>query len=248
MKRVIHEKPVRKWRNGDDLPEYITVKQYFLNGIKKGRFPSHKKLPSERELSNQFSVNRNTVRHALNMLEKEGYIYRSIRRGWFVKGHRLVYNPAQHLNFVNLAVQQGMEPSWNIFESQRIVATNADAQLFEAKKGIPLYLARETASVDGWLVYYAEILFNAGLCPDILPKIKKKPITDVLEKDYKFKVRQKELLIRPIRLQSRIQNFLNVPTGTPGLFIRRIKCNDDGSIIEIDNEYWRYDAIEVRVK
>jgi DNA-binding GntR family transcriptional regulator len=86
------------------------------------------------------------------------------------------------------------------------------------------------------------------LCPDILPKIKKKPITDVLEKNYNFKVRQKELLIRPIRLQSRIQDFLNVPTGTPGLFIRRIKCADDGPIIEIDNEYWRYDAIELRVK
>lgn len=248
MRQIIDENRARKWKNGDALPEYITVKQYFLNAITKGRFPSHRKLPSERELSNQFSVNRNTVRHALNVLEKEGYIYRSRRRGWFVKGRRLVYNPAQHLNFAKLAVQQGMKPSWNIFESQRIEARDTDARLFEAEKGIPLYLARETASVDGWLVYYAEILFNADLCPDILPKIKNEPITDVLEKDYHFKVRQKELLIRPIRLQSRIQDYLDVPTGAPGLFIRRIKCADNGLIIEVDNEYWRYDAIELRVK
>ena len=234
-------------KRNDNLPEYMLIKQYVLNAISKRLVSPHQKLPSERELAELFSVNRNTSRHALNVLEKEGYIYRSGRKGWFANGIRMVYNPAEHVNFAKLAFQQGFVPSWHVFDSKQIVASVATASLFDEDQGIPLYFARETASIDNWLVYYAEILFNSRLCPDILPKITTEPTTDVLEKEYNFKVKQKELLIRPIRLQSKIQNFLNVPPGTPGLYIRRTKCIDDGTIIEIDNEYWRYDAIEMRV-
>ena len=234
-------------KRNDNLPEYILIKQYLLNAISKHLVLPHQKLPSERELAELFSVNRNTSRHALNVLEKEGHIYRSGRKGWFANGIRLVYNPADHVNFAKLAIQQGFVPSWHVFDTKQIVASVATAALFGEEQGIPLYFARETASIDNWLVYYAEILFNSRLCPDILPKIASEPTTNVLEKEYNFKVKQKELLIRPIRLQSKIQNFLNVPPGTPGLYIRRTKCIDDGTIIEIDTEYWRYDAIEMRV-
>jgi len=235
-------------KRNDNLPEYILIKQYLLNAISKHLVSPHQKLPSERELAELFSVNRNTSRHALNVLEKEGYIYRSGRKGWFANGIRMVYNPAEHVNFAKLAFQQGFAPAWHVFDTKQIVASTATASLFDEEQGIPLYFARETASIDNWLVYYAEILFNSRLCPDILPKIATEPTTDVLEKEYNFKVKQKELLIRPIRLQSKIQTFLNVPPGTPGLYIRRTKCIDDGTIIEIDNEYWRYDAIEMCVK
>lgn len=236
----------KSYANGH-LPEYITVKQYLLNAISKEHISPHQQLPSERELSALFNANRNTVRHALNVLEKEGHIYRSGRKGWFANGHRLVYNPAEHRHFAKLAVQQGMKPSWSIIEAKRIVATAAVAAMFNEEEGIPLYFVRETGSIDGWLVYYAEIFFNARLCRDILPKIAEESITDVLEKHYNYKIKQKELLIRPIRLQSKIQHFLNVPSGTPGLYIRRKKCIDGGAIIEIDNDYWRYDAIELCV-
>jgi DNA-binding GntR family transcriptional regulator len=232
----------------DNVPEYKLIKQYVLNAISKGLVSPHQKLPSERELSELFSVNRNTSRHALNVLEKEGYIYRSNRRGWYANGNRIAYNPAEHINFAKLAVQQGMVPSWDVFDTKQIEASVDTASLFHEEQGIPLYLARETGSIDNWLVYYAEVLFNSRLCPDILPKIAAEPTTDVLEKEYNFKVKQKELLIRPIRLQSKIQDFLKVPPGTPGLYIRRTKCIEDGSIVEIDNEYWRYDAIELCVK
>ena len=42
------------------------------------------KLPSERELSELFSITRISVKSALDSLEIEGLIYREDRRGWFV--------------------------------------------------------------------------------------------------------------------------------------------------------------------
>lgn len=113
--------------------------------------------------------------------------------------------------------------------------------------GDPLYLNREVGSIDGLKVYYAETYFNAHLCPGILPKIVVGSITSVLKDDYNIVPQQTELLIRPIRLDKEAQKYLGLQTGAPGLYIRRIKATQQGDIVEIDNEYWRYDALEIRV-
>lgn len=54
--------------------------------ILDGRLPERTKLPSERELSEQFSVSRMTARRALQILEGEGLVMRYPVRGTFVGG------------------------------------------------------------------------------------------------------------------------------------------------------------------
>jgi len=44
------------------------------------------KIPSEAELSNKFDVNRNTIRHAIEMLVKKGMLEQQKGVGTFVRG------------------------------------------------------------------------------------------------------------------------------------------------------------------
>ena len=64
-----------------EKPQYLTLKRFILELLRKGKLSPHEKLPSERDLTKQFALNRNTVRHALGILEREGKIYRSGRKG-----------------------------------------------------------------------------------------------------------------------------------------------------------------------
>ena len=228
------EKTGKTKKFGKEL-EYIDIKKYIVDAIDKGTLTTHSKLPSERELSNRFNANRNTVRYALKTLEWEDYIYRSVKRGWYVKGPRLVYNPSRHLNFFRLVSQQSMEPSWEELKTRKFNANKAFASMFKIEEGNPLYLECGIGAIDGQKAYYAETFLNARLCPDILPKITESSISHILKKEYDIVVKQTGLLIRPIRL------------GTPGLYIKRKKSTQHNEIIEIDNEYWRYDAIELKV-
>jgi len=52
--------------------------------IASGLFAAEGRLPSERELSEQFATTRITLREALSQLEGQGLIYRQVRRGWFI--------------------------------------------------------------------------------------------------------------------------------------------------------------------
>lgn len=227
--------------------EYIEIKKNIVDSINKGTLTTHAKLPSERELSNRFNVNRNTVRYALKTLEWEDYIYRSVKRGWYVRGPRLVYKPAKHLSFFKLVSQQGMEPSWKDLKTKKFNANKAFAAMFKIEEGGPLFLECGIGAIDGQKAYYAETFLNAKLCPDILPKLAESSITHILKKEYDIVVKQIELLIRPIRLDQEVKNLLGLPLGTPGLYIKRKKSTQHNEIIEIDNEYWRYDAIEIKM-
>jgi len=61
------------------------VYQLLLVRISNGEYPADHKLPSEKELSEQFDVSRPIVREALERLRKEGMIYSRQGAGSFVR-------------------------------------------------------------------------------------------------------------------------------------------------------------------
>jgi len=70
---------------------YQAIREYLFSLIAKQ--PDMKKLPSARELLEQFHSTRITVREALMRLEAEGLIYRQNRKGWFICPPRLQWDP-----------------------------------------------------------------------------------------------------------------------------------------------------------
>ncbi|MGZ9584849.1 GntR family transcriptional regulator [Paenibacillus marinisediminis] len=65
-------------------PLYMQVQQYIQNQIEHGELKPNDRIPTEKELMDQFQVSRITVVNALASLAKEGIIYRVPGRGSFV--------------------------------------------------------------------------------------------------------------------------------------------------------------------
>ncbi|KKK73298.1 hypothetical protein LCGC14_2895220, partial [marine sediment metagenome] len=56
-----------------NIPLYQVVKDHILALIKSGNWPTDKRLPSESELVEEFTVSRMTANRALRELTAEGY-------------------------------------------------------------------------------------------------------------------------------------------------------------------------------
>ncbi|NIK75105.1 GntR family transcriptional regulator of arabinose operon [Paenibacillus castaneae] len=69
----------------DRLPLYMQIQDYFKEKIISHKLKVNDKIPSEKELMEQFRVSRITVANALVQLAKEGWIDRIPGRGSFVK-------------------------------------------------------------------------------------------------------------------------------------------------------------------
>ncbi|MBU5445559.1 GntR family transcriptional regulator [Paenibacillus sp. MSJ-34] len=70
--------------HNDRQPLYMKIQEHFKDLILKGDLQANDKIPSEKELMEQFDVSRITVANALTDLAKEGWIYRIPGRGSFV--------------------------------------------------------------------------------------------------------------------------------------------------------------------
>lgn len=64
---------------------YHQLYQFFVDMIDSGELPVGTKLPSIRNLSEDYNISRNTVTKAYSELEKDGYIYSLVKSGFFVK-------------------------------------------------------------------------------------------------------------------------------------------------------------------
>jgi len=89
--------------NTSNYPLYIQIYNSLLDEINSGKYKPGGKLPSEKELVEQFNVSRITAKRALNKLASEGYVTRRRGQGSFVAkdfiiGKKFVKNKANVLN------------------------------------------------------------------------------------------------------------------------------------------------------
>lgn len=64
--------------------KYLNIYNIIVNKIESKEYQTNDKLPSEKELMDEYSVSRDTVRKSLNMLEQNGYIQKTKGKGSFV--------------------------------------------------------------------------------------------------------------------------------------------------------------------
>lgn len=228
---------------------YQVVRELILNRLKSGELSPGDKLPSERKLSDELKLNRNTVRHALLLLQREGRIFRLERRGWYVNPIRLVYNPANHVNFARLAESQERDASWTTSDNGVVtVDSDLDAGGDEGfADGTPVYEMENLFYLDGQKVAFTLNYLHAERLEGIVPKTRDRALTQVAEEEYGIPLAQRDLLIRPQLLSREVANSLDIAHGSPGIYIRRIKTDGADNVLTVEHEYWRYDAIELRV-
>ena len=65
--------------------KYISVKNYILKGIQRGKYPPGTKIPTEDAIMSALGYSRSPVRHGISLLEQGGYVYKIHGSGSFVK-------------------------------------------------------------------------------------------------------------------------------------------------------------------
>lgn len=73
---------------GTQKPKYIEVADWVLSQIENGTFKEGERLPSEHELCLRFHLNRQTVRHAIDVLEQKNLLTRIQGSGTYVGSER----------------------------------------------------------------------------------------------------------------------------------------------------------------
>lgn len=104
---------MRKLSEKSLTPLYQQVMDDVLAKIESGEYESGSKIPSEGELSEQYSVSRITVRRAIEELSRDGYLTKKQGKGTFVNPPKLTRKIRRSINASNYndaCLASGREP------------------------------------------------------------------------------------------------------------------------------------------
>ncbi|MFD4958858.1 GntR family transcriptional regulator [Microbacterium sp. NPDC058389] len=137
-----------------DYPEalWIQARKLIVAEITSGALEAGRRLPPERELCQQLSISRVTLRKALASLVEEGVLMPSHGRGWYVAaGGASVERewPNSLESFTETAARMGLEPSSKILRSEVAPGTYDEAEELGLAPGTPLFVLERVRLLNG---------------------------------------------------------------------------------------------------
>ncbi len=134
----------------DYLPRYYQLANILRERILDGRLDAHQPIPSERQLETLYNVSRPTIRQAIDLLVRQGYLYREHGKGTFVSPHKLQKGISELTSFSEDMKQRGIVPGQKILEIGTIIPPeNVRARMDLAADCAPLLRIERLRLGDG---------------------------------------------------------------------------------------------------
>ena len=106
----------------DYTPKYYQLASILREQIEQGKLAEHETIPSERSLEEIYSVSRTTIRQAIDLLVRQGFLYREHGRGTFVSPQKLQKGISELTSFSEDMRRRGLEPGQKILDFSMLPA------------------------------------------------------------------------------------------------------------------------------
>jgi len=207
----------------EGLPKYHVVKRNLLEKINEDVLTEDQKIPSERELIEEFGVSRITVRKALDELVNEGHLYRIQGKGTYVKGDKTEQDLFSITSCTKDIINHGMRPRRKLLGLDIEPANDKRSKLLEIDpKDAVLRLDR---------IYYAdEMPVNRTityLSKKLFPGLEKHDFTaqslyEVLEREYNVTITRAKRTIEAVLAHGKTAHHLEIEDGFPIILFQAV--------------------------
>ncbi|ALB29500.1 MULTISPECIES: GntR family transcriptional regulator [Companilactobacillus] len=226
------------------VPVYIQIHNEIRKEIESGKWAVGERIPSERQLSQDFDVSRMTLRQAIQTLVDEGILQRQVGSGTYVASSKVQEKMSGTTSFTEITESQGKKPS-----SKTVSYHVADPSISEIEK---LKLKNGDQVLRMERIRYADkqpICFEVATIPiGIVDSLNKKDITSSLYKALEDKAGLKlgnaTQTVSAILASEKIANFLNVKRGSAVLRVRQVTTLDDERPFEYVRSQYAGDRFE----
>lgn len=240
----------RKINKDLPVPFYYQMVEILREVIQDSKATSDQRevtFPSESELAEFFQVNRGTVRHALEVLEREGLIYREKGRGTFVRRRRVELDLTSLCSTTEDLKARGWTPGSQLLDLAQIAPSPHIQRALDLQPGTAVWqihrlrLANEEPISLQWSYIPA----------DIAPGLDQHNLTGslyyTLRNAYRIELREGDQTIRTRAATLKEANLLQIAEGDAVFEISRITYDQSRKPVEYLDSLWRGDRYDLRV-
>jgi len=230
-------------KHDSPLPLYVQIKHYVRLNIQKGVFRVNTRIPSERQLAQQFSVNRLTVSKALKELAQEGMIYSRVGKGSYVCPPKINQTLQSLSSFTEEMKRRGQRASSRVLHAEIEPAGEEVAEALSILPGAEVVvLVRLRLADDDVIALEKSHILNA-LCPGILlhHDFSCESLYHVLREEYGLRMTYAHQTIEAQVANDTDHRMLETKGGAPILSIVRVTYNDQDQPFEYVRSAYRGD-------
>jgi GntR family transcriptional regulator len=201
-------------------------------------------LPSENELAEKHRISRATVRHAFDLLEREGLIYKARGKGTFVARARAKYELTSLVPTTEDILRRGWKPGTQVISLRRLNSPTTIAAELEIAEGDEVFELHRLRTADGEPICLQWSYIPARLCPDLLEQDLSASLTQILEEHYGIRLWTARSTLQARLVQLAEAKLLRIPKNSPVIYIEQITFSLEGHIVEFLKTVWRSDRYD----
>ena len=230
------------------LPYYEQLAELLRReiGAKQAAGELHQ-LPSENELAEQHGISRATVRHALDELEREGWIYRQKGVGSFAPVRRIEQDLTSLVSTSEEMSLRGWPLVTKVLSVDQAPAAAHVARALELPPETPIYALCRLRVVDDMPLSVQTNFLPAALCPKLEEADLTSSLYRLLESRYGLRLWTGREILRARGATLHEAQLLGIREGMPVMYAERTTYAVSGIPVEYLEAVWRGDRYDFTV-
>jgi GntR family transcriptional regulator len=224
------------------LPLYQQLYDILRGELVRGQWKPGDILPAESELMQRFGVSRITVRQVLDMLVRDGLIYRQQGRGTFVAHPTIEQTQVRIVSFTEDMRQRGFRPGPEVLQAELLPAPADIAGRMAIETGAELAHIRRLRLADEEPMSIEDAYLVHSYFPGVLARdYTSQPLRRTLDEVYGIRLVRAKQVLRAVMATRELARLLSVRAGTALLFIERVSFSAQGVPVEFLRIHYRGD-------
>jgi GntR family transcriptional regulator, N-acetylglucosamine utilization regulator len=230
------------------IPYYLQLAEMLRRDLAE-RCPPQQvcQLPSENELATLHGITRTTVRRALDVVERDGWIYRQKGKGSFAAVRRVEHDLTQLVSTTEYMRERGWLLTTRVVSLDRLPAPPEITRALDLPDGAPCYRLCRLRVVDGEPISVQTSHLPAALCPNLEDNDLTGSLYRLLEARYDLRLWTGREILRARCTLPYEQQLLAVPHCTPVMDMERVSYAVSGQAVEYLEAVWRGDRYDFKV-
>lgn len=229
--------------NSKSIPLYIQIQENIIELIDLGMLNSGDVLPSERDLSQYYGVNRMTVRQAIDGLVQRGLIIKQHGVGTFISEQKPVQSFMPTVTgFSQRMREAGMRPSSKLVERKVINPTPMLAHRLQMPPTEQVIMIQRLRYVnDEPLMLETSYLSFERFQRILAHDISDHSLYQIMKEEYGVQVAEAEHTFEPMLINSAEARHFDLPEGQPAMLVRVLAYGQDRRVMEFSKSVVRGD-------
>ncbi|MEI7671868.1 MAG: GntR family transcriptional regulator [Deltaproteobacteria bacterium] len=230
------------------LTKHRQIIEALTTEIQECRLKPYDRLPSEKELCEQWGASRSTVRKAMDQLADRGNILRVPGKGSFVSFPKISHNASQVLSFSEKMKAQGLDVVTKLIRGEIIEPTEEIMAALQLSKMERVLKIQRLRIVKGEPLALQTAFMPANICGELMKAdLESESLNYLLREKCNIQLLRSDILIEAPILSTTERQLLGNPHAAVFLAVVGLTFNQHDKPIRFSRGIFRGDRVRLKI-